>query len=185
MDVFSLRDRIVSEYRSYSEGFVEIADERIRTAVDDAFDKGLLWPSPRIGLNPSFEPGATVDQLVNSGRLRPLAEEIFRKDKTAEDPEGEPMTFYRHQVEAIEAAADGRSYVLTTGTGSGKSLAYIVPIVDHVLRAGSGRGIKALVLYPMNALANSQNEELSKFLDHGPWAAEHDGIRLTSQALRK
>ena len=146
MDVFRLRDRVISEYRSYSEGFIEIADDRIRGAVDDAFDKGLLWPSPRIGLNPSFEPGATIDQLVSSRQLDPLAEKIFRKDKSAENPKGELMTLYRHQLEAIKAAADGRSYVLTTGTGSGKSLAYIVPIVDHVLRAGSGRGIKALVL---------------------------------------
>ena len=175
MDVFALRDQVISEYRSYSEGFVEIADERIREAVDDAFDKGLLWPSPRIGLNPSFEVGATVAELVASGRLHPLTEQIFRKGKSAEDPRGEPMTLHRHQVEAIEAAADARSYVLTTGTGSGKSLAYIAPIVDHVLRTGSGRGIKALVLYPMNALANSQYEELGKFLDHGPWAAEPDG----------
>ena len=175
MDVFALRDQVISEYRSYSEGFVEIADERIREAVDDAFDKGLLWPSPRIGLNPSFEPGATVGELVDSGRLHPLAEQIFRKDKSADDPRGEPMTLHRHQVEAIEAAADARSYVLTTGTGSGKSLAYIAPIVDHVLRTGSGRGVKALVLYPMNALANSQYEELGKFLDHGPWVAESDG----------
>ena len=86
------------------------------------------------------------------------------------------MILHRHQVEAIEAAANDRSYVLTTGTGSGKSLAYIVPIVDHVLRAGSGKGIKALVLYPMNALANSQYEELSKFLDHGPWIPTYDEV---------
>ena len=53
--------------------------------------------------------------------------------------------------------------MLTTGTGSGKSLVYIIPIVDHVLRHGSGRGIQALVVYPMNALANSQEGELEKF----------------------
>jgi len=46
-------------------------------------------------------------------------------------------------------------------------LAYIVPIVDHVLRKGSGRGIQAIVVYPMNALANSQDEELAKFLKEG------------------
>ena len=57
--------------------------------------------------------------------------------------------------------------MLTTGTGSGKSLAYIVPIMDHVLRSGSGRGIRAIVVYPMNALANSQHEELGKFLCKG------------------
>ena len=71
--------------------------------------------------------------------------------------------------EAIEAAAAGDSYVLTTGTGSGKSLAYIVPIVDRVLQERSGRArrarrVRAIVVYPMNALANSQLEELEKFL---------------------
>ena len=69
--------------------------------------------------------------------------------------------------QAIVKAKEGRSYVLTSGTGSGKSLTYIVPIVDHVLRQGSGRGIQAVVVYPMNALANSQFEELSKFLERG------------------
>src|SRR5262249_39789868 len=60
-----------------------------------------------------------------------------------------------------------QSYVLTTGTGSGKSLSYIIPAVDYVLRNGSGAGIKAIVVYPMNALANSQREELDKFLTRG------------------
>ena len=40
------------------------------------------------------------------------------------------MTLYQHQVEAIEQANTDNNYVLTTGTGSGKSLAYIIPIVD-------------------------------------------------------
>ena len=175
MDVFELRDQVISEYRSYSSSFVEVADERIQEQMEAALDRGLLWPDPLIGLNPAFEPGATVDELADAGRLHPLAKEIFRKDKSPEDPKGERMILHRHQAEAIDAAANDRSYVLTTGTGSGKSLAYIVPIVDHVLRAGSGKGIKALVLYPMNALANSQYEELSKFLDHGPWVPANDG----------
>jgi ATP-dependent helicase YprA (DUF1998 family) len=46
-------------------------------------------------------------------------------------------------------------------------LAYIVPIVDAVLREGSGRGVRAIVIYPMNALANSQVEEMAKFLRLG------------------
>ncbi|WP_222850191.1 DEAD/DEAH box helicase [Allosaccharopolyspora coralli] len=80
---------------------------------------------------------------------------------------GHPLVLHQHQSEAIETAATGESYVLTTGTGSGKSLSYIVPIVDRVLREGSGRGIQAIVVYPMNALANSQMEELAKFLVAG------------------
>ena len=79
------------------------------------------------------------------------------------------LRLHQHQREAIEAARTGHSYVLTTGTGSGKSLAYIIPIVDRVLAAkaaGTYRpGIKAIVVYPMNALANSQLGELREVPD--------------------
>ena len=61
--------------------------------------------------------------------------------------------------------------MLTTGTGSGKSLAYIVPIVDRVLRARVGgdraKRVRAIIVYPMNALANSQCNELKKYLRDG------------------
>jgi superfamily II DNA/RNA helicase len=77
------------------------------------------------------------------------------------------MRLHKHQTDAIAAAQSGDNYVLTTGTGSGKSLAYIIPIVDHVLKRGSGKGIQAIVVYPMNALANSQLNELEKFLGRG------------------
>src|SRR4029077_17325271 len=77
------------------------------------------------------------------------------------------LRMHKHQEDAARTGRRGESYVLTTGTGSGKSLAYIVPIVDHVLRRGSGKGIQAIIIYPMNALANSQTGELTKFLCHG------------------
>ena len=106
---------------------------------------------------------------MGEGLLHRDAEPIFRMGKSATDTRGKSMSLHQHQVDAIRAARDRRNYVLTTGTGSGKSLSYIVPIVDHVLRAGSGQGVRAIVVYPMNALANSQYEELEKFLAHGPW----------------
>ncbi|MEX0874890.1 MAG: DEAD/DEAH box helicase [Actinomycetota bacterium] len=167
MNVFELRKRLINDYSSYVRSFINIRDERIRQTVDRDLDAGLLWPEPRIGLNPSFETGGWIDELVDSGLLLEECRRIFRIRKTAEGAEGEPMRLHRHQVDAINAAKTGKNYVLTTGTGSGKSLAYIVPIVDHVLRAGSGRGIKAIVVYPMNALANSQAGELTKFLSFG------------------
>ena len=170
MDVFELRERVVGEYRRYAESFVEIADGRIQEGVTEALDGGLLWPHPRVGVNPAFEPGASIDELVDSGQLHQTSGDIFQTGKSADNSQGHLLTLHRHQSEAVDAAAAGRNYVLTTGTGSGKSLAYIIPIVDHVLRSGSGQGVKALVMYPMNALANSQYEELSKFLDHGSWA---------------
>ncbi|MDR1520857.1 MAG: DEAD/DEAH box helicase [Planctomycetota bacterium] len=75
------------------------------------------------------------------------------------------MTLFQHQFEALLAAESGDNYVLTTGTGSGKSLSYIIPIVNHVLHEGVGKGVRAIIVYPMNALANSQKDELEKYLD--------------------
>ncbi|MGH9244905.1 MAG: DEAD/DEAH box helicase [Acidimicrobiales bacterium] len=167
MDVFELRNRLIGDYRDYVESFMRIRDERIRERVDLALTQGALWPEPRIGLNPAFEPGGTVDELVAEGLLHPDSAKAFQVGKRAANPFGTPIEFHRHQVAAIREARAGHNYVLTTGTGSGKSLSYIVPIVDHVLREGSGGGIKAVVVYPMNALANSQLGELEKFLTFG------------------
>jgi len=167
MDIFALRNSLVDDYAEYVSSFIEIQDERIRRKVDENLQVGILWPEPLIQLNPSFEPGPWIDELVQQGTLHPECRQIFRKQKTEQDGYGKPMRLHRHQADAIRVAQQRVNYVLTTGTGSGKSLAYIIPIVDHVLRRGSGRGIQAIVVYPMNALANSQHGELEKFLRFG------------------
>ncbi|GEA81416.1 superfamily II DNA/RNA helicase [Cellulomonas uda] len=173
MDVFRIRDRLIADYRSFTSGTVEVRDRRISEHVTKLLDGGEQWPDPWLSLNPSFETGGTVADLVAEGVLHPENARIFRVKKHADDPGSATLTLHRHQREAIEAARSGKSYTLTTGTGSGKSLAYIVPIVDAVLReratAGGSPvpGVKAIVVYPMNALANSQTLELEKFLRYG------------------
>src|SRR4051794_26526236 len=168
MDVFALREALVGEYRRYAESFLTIRDPRVEEHVRRELDEGLLWPEPRIQLNPSFEPGGWIDELVDRGILHDECRHIFRKGKEGPADVGTRLRLHRHQADAIDAAATRASYVLTTGTGSGKSLAYIVPIVDAVLRGrGEDAGVKAIVVYPMNALANSQAKELEKFLVHG------------------
>lgn len=166
MDVFKLRENLISDYANYVSGFVRIRDERTRQKIDEEIAAGLLWPQALVQINPAFEQGGWIDELVASDLLHVECKKIFRRGK-GETAGDQPMRLHRHQVEAIHASKTGDNYVLTTGTGSGKSLAYIVPIVDHVLRNGSGRGIRAIVIYPMNALANSQMGELNKFLCKG------------------
>jgi ATP-dependent helicase YprA (DUF1998 family) len=168
LDVFQIRERLVKDYADYTRSFVNIRDERIGAQVETELEEGLLWPDPVVQLNPAFEPGGTIDDLVAANLLHAQCSPIFRREKSEADPYGEPILLHRHQREAVETAPTGENYVLTTGTGSGKSLAYMVPIVDHVLRNGSGKGIRAIVVvYPMNALANSQRGELEKFLSTG------------------
>jgi ATP-dependent helicase YprA (DUF1998 family) len=165
VEVFDLRERLVGDYADYTRSFISIRDERIRDLVESELDSGLLWPEPIVQLNPSFEAGEWIDELAAEGVLHEECRRVFRLGKAAGDEKA--LRLHRHQAEAVRTARTGANYVLTTGTGSGKSLAYIVPIVDHVLRRGSGKGIQAIVVYPMNALANSQAGELEKFLKAG------------------
>jgi len=165
MDVFQLRQDLIRDYSAYIRSFIQIQDDRILSHVEQALKSGVLWPDPLIQLNPAFAPDPWIDDLVAEGVLHPLCREIFSLKSAHELPR--KMRLYRHQSEAITAAAAGNNYVLTTGTGSGKSLAYIIPIVNHILQRGSGKGVQAVIIYPMNALANSQFNELEKFLGLG------------------
>ena len=154
----------------FPRSFAKIRAEDISREVDAAYDAEHFWPAPLIQLNPNFEPGGYIDDLVADGTLDAECAKVFRL-KRGDNTFGERLLLHRHQTDAIEIAKRTESYVLTTGTGSGKSLAYFIPIVDDVLRrkrAGDAcKGITAIVVYPMNALCNSQREELEKYLRLG------------------
>jgi ATP-dependent helicase YprA (DUF1998 family) len=124
----------------------------------------MLWPQPLIQMNPMFQRGCSIDELVAQEVLHPACAQIFRRGKDENKLQGDLLHLYQHQEDAIRVARGEHSYVLTTGTGSGKSLSYMIPIVDYVLRHPNTPGIKAIVVYPMNALANSQLGELQKYL---------------------
>ena len=167
VDVFSFRDSLVYQYQSFTRSFTKILSPDIKDFVDSEYAKERYWPAPLIQLNPSFVSGGDIGHFVKEGLLHPECERIFRYGKTEDGMPGHALTLHKHQEEAIRIAQRGESYVLTTGTGSGKSLSYFIPIVDHVLKAkvkGGHAGITAIVVYPMNALANSQLEELQKYL---------------------
>lgn len=166
MQVFELKNRMINDYSTYLRSFIKIQDIKIKDEVERYLDDGNLWPEALIQLNPAFEPGGYIDELVQQGLLHAECANVFKIQKK-EYPPGKSMRLHRHQSDAIKAAREDKNYVLTTGTGSGKSLAYVIPIVDYVLRQGSEQGIKAIIIYPMNALVNSQENELRKFLCEG------------------
>lgn len=79
---------------------------------------------------------------------------------------------HRHQQQAWErlASPGARSTLVATGTGSGKTECFLYPVLDHCLRNAGRKGIKAIIVYPMNALATDQARRLA--------AAIHDNPRL-------
>ena len=123
MNIFGLRDRLVKDYADYVQSFILIQDKRIRNQVEENLEDGFLWPDPLIQMNPSFEPGEWIDELVQQEILHEECSRIFRTEKDWQEG-GKPLRLHRHQSDAVKAAKTGNNYVLTTGTGSGKSLAY-------------------------------------------------------------
>jgi ATP-dependent helicase YprA (DUF1998 family) len=158
LDVFETRRQIIDDHASYVRSFFTTRDPRVEALVENALTDGQLWPDPLLQLSPSFQLGEPLDKLIAASELHAQARRTF----AVKSEEG-TLRLRRHQVDGIRAARAGASYVLTTGTGSDKSLGYMVPIVDHVLRTPRAVGIKAIV-YPMNALANSQRGELERDL---------------------
>lgn len=154
-DVFALRDRVVQEYRDYVESFVRVLDSRIDQFVRQQLGGGELWPDAVLQLNPAFEPDRSLEELAGAGTISRETARFF----------GEEIRLYRHQAEALVAAQRGEPYVVSTGTGSGKSLTYLVPIYDAIVRDEPQRqgGVRAIIVYPMNALINSQLEVLQQY----------------------
>lgn len=141
MDVFALRDSIVGEYRRFATSFTAIHAEDIRAQVEAIYSQGRFWPDPLLQINPSYKRGLNLETPIANGALDPRTADIFRAD-------GAPLSLYKRQEQAVVLASQGESYVVTTGTGSGKSLCFFIPIVSAVLaekRTTAARRTRAIV----------------------------------------
>ena len=156
-NIFDLHKDILTDYKLYIDSFINIADKRILDTVLKDFDSGNLYPEPLIQFNPSFESGGKVEDLANEGVLVKDFNNIFY------DNTNSSWSIYRHQKEAIIKGNEGKGFVVTSGTGSGKSLTYISTIFNHLFKNPNRPGIKAIIVYPLNALINSQELALKGF----------------------
>ena len=115
-----------------------------------------LVKGPFVSLSRSFRQGKALKELVEESRLHPAVAGI------AEHP-----VMFAHQEATFEAITSGRHCLVSTGTGSGKTEAFLYPILDHCFKLrdqGAPPGIAAILVYPMNALAIDQLERLRVLL---------------------
>ncbi len=161
MTIFNLHSAVLADYRDFVRSFFMIAEPRTQEFVNRSLvEEGRLWPDFLLQVSPSYTRLATVDELAAQGQLRQETASIFRTT------DGQPFHLYQHQVESLQQARTGQSYIVTSGTGSGKSLTYFLPITESLLaQPATGDRVAALVVYPMNALVNSQLQALEKLRD--------------------
>jgi superfamily II DNA/RNA helicase len=155
MNVFETHKRIVDDYAKYIRSFINIADPEIRCKVDDELAAGKLWPDPLLQFNPAYQSAGDIKNVVKNASFHVEIADIFTG-----------FSLYQHQLEAMKLGGADRDFVVTSGTGSGKSLTYIGTIFNHLLNRPTAKGVTAIIVYPMNALINSQTNEFNGYAEN-------------------
>ncbi|MFD0801756.1 DEAD/DEAH box helicase, partial [Streptomonospora algeriensis] len=163
-DVSSLISRT---YRRYLRSLLPVRDPRIAEALAGRIaDSPLLSKGPLLEITPPYRTGATPRRLIGEGVLSSAFAAADGPSIHLDRP------LYLHQEQAVRKARAGRNLVVATGTGSGKTESFLVPILNELeeqrARGELGPGVRAMLLYPMNALANDQVKRLRGLLAHSP-----------------
>lgn len=163
--------RIRDDYARYLRTIYFFNDPRLREQFWQALAApDFLVKGPILEAAPPFKTGRSIEGLVAAGVLHSGFRALCCDNPAL--PWDRPL--YLHQDQAIEQVVrHDRNVVVATGTGSGKTESFLLPIFDHLLRqreAGLLRqpGVRALLLYPMNALANDQLKRLRSLLKDFP-----------------
>jgi ATP-dependent helicase YprA (DUF1998 family) len=134
--------------------------------LDQFFIDNPLAQDPFLELVPDYQPGVSLAELANEGVITERTAQIFANYfHGGENGDPSMIHLHEHQAQAIRnVCAEGKNLVVCSGTGSGKTEAFLIPLVDQLIRehqAGTlGDGVRAMILYPMNALVNDQIRRL-------------------------
>ena len=134
---------------------------KFRQLVDE---QHLLWQDPFVSLSRPFESGGTLEDLVHAGKIS--SESVSHTSRRL--PHWKFTRLHAHQRNATHRLSSlnqqPQNTLIATGTGSGKTEAFLLSIVDHCLRHPQTPGVQAVIVYPMNALVNDQLRRLRELL---------------------
>ena len=176
-------DHVIDEYADYLRTEFRAKDPKLRAALEAELDaRGFLAQEPFYQAHRPFKSGKRWRDLPIDAKLAAVMENRS-KSKTA----------YLHQSDAIAELLSpaARPVVVTTGTGSGKTEAFLLPVIENAWQDAtkfSKSGLTAILVYPMNALANDQELRIKQYLEESGLAGtisveKYD--RGTSQADRE
>ena len=121
MDVFDLDKDVIDQYKAFARSFTRIRSPELKAKVDALYETKRFWPEPLIQLNPHYAAGGSIQDFIRAGDLEPECAEVFRAPRAAPDATDRTLKLRKHQQQAVGYALNDQSYVVTTGTGSGKS----------------------------------------------------------------
>lgn len=129
-------------------------------------DEGLLYQKPFIESSPAY---VTVPNGINTASIEPWMKEYFLQ--LAQAGIGVFPSPFAHQISALEAATKGENLFVSTGTGSGKTECFMWPLLAKMAtearnskESWAKRGIRTIIMYPMNALVSDQVSRLRRMI---------------------
>lgn len=162
--------KIEDAYKRYLKTIYPFRNESLRHHFwEKLAERDRLVKGPLLEASPPFRTGSSIADLVAGGVLHTGFRDLCALDTL---PYKRPL--YIHQERAIRNVVEHKNnLIVATGTGSGKTEAFLIPILDYLMREKSAgtlgqSGVRALLLYPMNALANDQLKRLRGLLQTYP-----------------
>ena len=135
---------------------------KLAQALRERLTKEEMVAGPFVESLPDFEKGDSLSDLVEAG--------LLHKGWNALKDHSEGMKLLQRQLHSHQADAITRkgNYIVATGTGSGKTEAFLYPLIDDLLQQGGLErpGIRAILVYPLNALANDQMHRIARLVFH-------------------
>lgn len=176
-------DHVTDEYRDYLLTEFRAKDPVLRAALERELDRsGFLAQEPFFQAHRPFRSGGRWRDLPLDARLAGVME------RRSGD-----VSAYIHQSDAISdlLSPSAHPVVVTTGTGSGKTEAFLLPVIQNAFEDSvrfNRSGLTAILIYPMNALANDQRQRIDQYLVESGMAGavrveQYD--RSTNQAKRQ
>lgn len=154
-----LEDYIKSQYFGKSPLLLSALSDHID-------DEGLLYQKPFIESSPAY---VTVQNGIETASIEPWLKDYFLQ--LAEAGIGVFPSPFAHQISALEAATRGENLFVSTGTGSGKTECFMWPLLAKMAdearnskESWAKRGVRTIVMYPMNALVSDQVSRLRRMI---------------------
>lgn len=151
-------------------GYFGKNDELRYICEEELKKQGVLWQEPYIEANPSYKvvPNGIANSTILSSEFKKILKGL-EENKLGVFPNP-----YKHQVQALENYSLGKDILVATGTGSGKTECFMWPLATKLVseainspQSWKQRGVRVIMLYPMNALVSDQMGRLRKMIgDH-------------------